>query len=61
MSGQVFYNILFIAAVVALVVVLWRIMSGRRRKGRQPDETMTVAGRFQTGLAHRFNTPEIRR
>lgn len=60
MTSVTFFNILFIAAVVALVVVLWLIMSGRRKE-QQRDETRTVAGRFQTGLAHRFNTPEIRK
>lgn len=60
MTSATFFNILFIAAVVALVIVLWLIMSGRRKE-QQRDETRTVAGRFQTGLAHRFNTPEIRK
>ena len=54
------FNVLFLVAVAALVVVLWLIMSGRKKK-QQRDETHTVAGRFQTGLAHRFNTPEIRK
>lgn len=60
MTSATFFNILFIVAVAALVVVLWLIMSGRRKE-QQRDETRTVAGRFQTGLAHRFNTPEIRK
>ncbi len=60
MASPVFYNILFLIAVAALVVVLWLILSGRKKK-RQRDETRTVAGRFQTGLAHRLNTPEIRK
>jgi uncharacterized membrane protein len=60
MTSVTFFNILFMVAVVVLVVVLWLIMSGRKKK-QQRDETHTVAGRFQTGLAHRFNTPEIRK
>lgn len=59
-SSLVLFNVLFLVAVGALVVVLWLIMSGRKKK-QQRDETHTVAGRFQTGLAHRFNTPEIRK
>ncbi len=58
-SSLVLLNVLFLVAVAALVV-LWLIMSGRKKK-QQRDETHTVAGRFQTGLAHRFNTPEIRK
>lgn len=59
MPGAILFNLLFIVAIVALVVGF--ILSGRRKKGQQRDDAATVAGRFQTGLAHRFNTPEIRR
>lgn len=59
MSTAILFNILFVMVLVALVVVLWLIL-GRRGK-KQLDENATVAGRFQSGLAHRMNTPEIRK
>lgn len=60
MTSPILFNILFLVAVVALVVVLWLVMSDRR-KDRRRNDLGTVAGRFQTGLAHRFHTPEIRK
>lgn len=59
MPPALLFNILFVVLLVALVVVLWLILG--RRKKNQLDDNATVVGRFQSGLAHRMNTPEIRR
>lgn len=52
------FNILFAAAIVALVTALWFVMpSARGKKKETPDDALN----FQTGLVHRFNTPMHRK
>ena len=56
------YNILFFVALAAVVLICWLIFFGVRRKNRkQLDDATMVNGMCQTGLNHRFNTPERRR
>lgn len=62
MSPDIIYNILFIVALIAAAVVCWLIFYGVRRKpGKKVDDATIVNGMCQTGLNHRFNTPERRR
>lgn len=62
MTSTVLFNILFIVAVIAAAVVCWFIFYGTRRKrGKKLDDATMVNGMCQTGLNHRFNTPERRR
>lgn len=62
MSPDIFYNILFIAIVIAVAVVGWLVLYGlRRRRSKKLDDSSIVNGMCQTGLNHRFNTSERRR
>lgn len=62
MSPDTIYNILFIAAVIAVAVIGWAVLYRERRKnGKKVDDATIVNGMCQTGLNHRFNTPERRR
>lgn len=62
MSPDTIYNILFIAAVIAVAVIGWLVLYRERRKnGKKVDDATIVNGMCQTGLNHRFNTPERRR
>ena len=62
-NTNVLYNILFIVAVVAVVLVCWYIFYGvkRRRKKRVLDDKLMLQGRFTTGNAHQFNSLDRRR
>lgn len=58
----VLYNVLFVVAIAAVVVICWLIFYGiRRKRGKKLDDSTMVNGMCQTGLNHRFNTPERRR
>jgi hypothetical protein len=58
----IFYNFLFFFIVIAVAVIGWVILYGIRRKNRKKlDDATMVNGMCQTGLNHRFNTPERRR
>lgn len=58
----IFYNILTIAIIIAIAAGGWLMLFGaRRRRGRKLDDSTIVNGMCQTGLNHRFNTPERRR
>lgn len=62
MPDLILFNILFAAAIVALVTALWFVMpSARGKKKETPDDALKVSGFFQTGLVHRFNTPMHRK
>lgn len=62
MNVDILYSILFIAVVAAVGIVGWRVLYGRSEKlGKKVDDATIVNGMCQTGLNHRFNTPERRR
>lgn len=62
MNVNILYSILLIAVVAAVGIVGWRVLYGRSGKcGKKVDDATIVNGMCQTGLNHRFNTPERRR
>ena len=62
MSPNIFYTILFIAILTVVATVGWLVLFGvRRRRSKKVDDSTIVNGMFQTGMNHRFNTPERRR
>lgn len=62
MSSDILYNILFIAIAAAVAIVSWVVLYGlSKKRSKKVDDSTMVNGMCQTGLNHRFNTPERRR
>ena len=60
MPTAILFNIWFVVVLVALVVILWQGFSRAHKQDKNRD-ALKSQGTLQTGPAHRFHTPQIRK